>query len=295
MSAGRKPVGLGMLLIGVIVVTGLGITAQGSAGAPTSAMMVQAAAGLAGLVIAIVLALTGWRPGLRGATAIAAVAVFAVLTTLADPAGGVHRWTMIGPVAVQPSLIVLPFVVWGWSGVRSSWALAGLTAAVAVLMAAQPDAAACGGLFLGLVGVAIARRSVSASEGATMAVALAATVWAATRPDDLPAVAYVERVVFEAFAANPVMGVIAGLAVVAIPGLIGWRAWSKRPEDAALLFGLTGLWVALTVAAFVGNYPVPVVGYGASSLLGWLVSLGLAARKTAASSPARFAISPRRR
>ena len=162
-------------------------------------------------------------------------------------------------------------------------------------MATQPDAAACGGLFLALVGVAVARRSVSVSEAATTAVALAATLWAATRPDGLPAVAHVERVVVEAFAASPVIGILAGLAVVAVPGLILWRMRSAAKGEAATVAGLAGLWLGLAVAAFVANYPVPVVGYGASSAIGWLVSLGLClGRPSAVPKAANWTISPRR-
>jgi hypothetical protein len=282
-------------LIGVAVVAAVGLLAQDAAGAPTSALAVQGVGLAVGGLIGLILALAQWRPGARSATAFAAAAVVAVLITFTDPGSGeAQRWTMIGPVAVQPSLIVLPFVVWGWSAVRAGWGLAGLTAALVLLMASQPDAAACGGLFLALVGIGLARRSVSVSEGATMAAALAATVWAATRPDDLPAVAHVERVVVEAFAASPVIGSAAGLAMAAVPGLIGWRAASASPDGRTTTFGLTGLWLGLTVAALVANYPVPVAGYGASSAIGWLVSVALCGLKGSPRT-ARWTISPRRR
>lgn len=290
MTSGR----LGVLIVAVVVAA-VGLLAQRAAGAPASTLMVQGVGLAIGAVLGVAVAISGWRPGLRTATVFSSVAVFAVLTTLADPAASVHRWTMIGPVAVQPSLIVLPFVVWGWSDVRASWALAGLTAALAVLMAAQPDAATCGGLLLALIGVGVARRSVSVSEGATIVVTLAATVWAATRPDDLPAVAHVEQVVIQAFAANPVLGIAAGLALIAVPGLIAWRAQVASGGDAALLLGLTGLWLAVAVASVVANFPVPVVGYGASSVIGWLLSLGLAMRRRTGPAPVNFQISPRRR
>ncbi len=284
------------IVVGAVIVSGIGLLAQKAAGAPTSALAVQAAGlGLGGLIGGL-LALSGWRPGPRAATGFAAVAVMAVLATQTDPGSGeAQRWIAVGSVVLQPSLIVLPFVVWGWSAVRATWGLAGFTGALALLMATQPDAAACGGLCLALVGIAIARRSVSVSEAATVVVALAATLWAATRPDDLPAVAHVERVVVEAFAANPVIGILAGLAVVAVPGLIFWRARWRTGGETGIVFGLAGLWLGLTVAAFVANYPIPVVGYGASSAIGWLVSLGLCLSwPSAAPKTANWAISPRR-
>lgn len=284
------------IVVGAVIVSGIGLLAQKAAGAPTSALAVQGAGLAIGAVAGVLLALSRWRPGSRAATAFVAIAVMAVLATLTDPgAGSAQRWVAAGPVVLQPSLIVLPFVVWGWSAVRATWGLAGFTGALALLMATQPDAAACGGLCLALFGVAVARRSVSVSEAATVVVALAATLWAATRPDALPAVAHVERVVVEAFAANPVIGILAGLAVAAVPGLILWRARWRTGGETGTMFGLAGLWLDLTVAAFVANSPVPVVGYGASSAIGWLVSLGLCLqRPSAAPKTADWTLSPRR-
>ena len=49
------------------------------------------------------------------------------------------------------------------------------------------------------------------------------------------------------------------------------------------MFGVT--WLGMVVAAALGNYPTPVVGYGGSAILGYALSLSLMpieARSTAA-------------
>jgi hypothetical protein len=40
-----------------------------------------------------------------------------------------------------------------------------------------------------------------------------------------------------------------------------------------LVFG--AVWMAAVLAAALGNYPTPVVGYGGSAIVGYLLSLGL--------------------
>jgi hypothetical protein len=57
-----------------------------------------------------------------------------------------------------------------------------------------------------------------------------------------------------------------------------------RRGQAAL--SLTAFYVGLVGAALVGNYPLPVVGLGASLVVGWLIALGLARALTRSSPPA---------
>ncbi|PZR35976.1 MAG: hypothetical protein DI526_05140 [Caulobacter segnis] len=99
---------------------------------------------------------------------------------------------------------------------------------------------------------------------------LACAAYAFTRHDPLPAVAHVERVIPNAFAAAPLVGVLAGLAMAALPLAMLWR----RREAQTL--ALAGVWTGFALANLLGNYPAPVLGAGASPLLGWLLSIGLA-------------------
>ena len=149
------------------------------------------------------------------------------------------------------------------------------------------SAAAGAGLLLALIGVAAARRSVSIVEGVVLAIAALGLVWAATRPDDLPAVAHVERVVAEAWRANLLIGAAAVAAATAVPGVILWRARSAGRNDVAIVGGLAGLWLGLAIAAVLANYPSPVVGYSASAVIGWLISLGLCGGRWTLSDIAR--------
>ena len=49
---------------------------------------------------------------------------------------------------------------------------------------------------------------------------------------------------------------------------------------------LAAFYVGLVGAALVGNYPLPVVGLGASLVVGWLMALGLSFAPTRRTPPA---------
>ena len=92
------------------------------------------------------------------------------------------------------------------------------------------------------------------------------------RPDALPAVPYVDRVLFTAFDVHPVAGaaVLIGALILLVPALAG-RLGDAANGPAYLVFGT--IWLGCVVAAALGNYPTPLVGYGGSAILGYLLSL----------------------
>lgn len=97
-----------------------------------------------------------------------------------------------------------------------------------------------------------------------LAAAVAGFVAACIRPDVVPPAPYVEQVVQSSFAIHP----LTGLAVVA--GLITMLVPAAGATDTFLIFGAT--WLAIIVAAILGNYPTPLVGYGSSAILGYCLS-----------------------
>jgi hypothetical protein len=279
-------------VVGQAVVTaGIGLIAIRTAGGPTSALMVQTGALVIGGLIAAGLALNPWRPGPKGAAVVIGLCLALVFATLGDGGPGVHRWIALGPVMVQPASIVLPFVVWALATARANWWAGALAGAFALVLAVQPDAASATGLLLALLARGGMKRRLAAQDVTALLMAAMAAVWTWTRVDTLPAVAHVERVVPEAFAAHPLIGVAAGAALILSPLPFVLKAW--KGTDRVLAAGLAGLWIGLVAGNLCGNYPAPVVGYGASLAIGWLASLGLCLSRPRPAPAPKWTISPR--
>lgn len=295
----RRVQSTGAVIAQAVVTAVVGLFAIRLAGAPTSALIVQSAALLLGALIAAGLAFSRWRPGPKGAATLIGVALALVFATLGDAGSeGVHRWIAVGPVVLQPASIVLPFVVWAVAVARTNWWGGALTGAFALVLGIQPDAASATALLFALSALAFARRRVTAPDATALVMAMAATVWAWTRVDPLPAVSYVEQVVPAAFAANPAVSIAAGVGLVLLPLPFVLKAMAAgsqaRTEDFAVALALSGVWTGLVVCNLFGNYPSPVVGYGASLVVGWLASLGLCLQRPRVAQPSpSWTISPR--
>jgi len=92
------------------------------------------------------------------------------------------------------------------------------------------------------------------------------------RADTLPAAPYVDQILYSSFDVHLAAGaaVLLGSALLLIPAIVGWcRDPANRPAYA--VFGAA--WLAGIVAAALGNYPTPIVGYGGSAIIGYALSL----------------------
>lgn len=251
--------------------TALGLAYLTMAAAPASYLLVNAGALLIGLLVYTVLRRADRLPG----GVVLVLGGLLLATALFGHASeGAARWLMVGPLFVQPSLILLPMMIVGYARTRTVLATLGMFAA-GLALALQPDRAMAGVLVAGLAGLAAFRR-----DHATVA-ALAAAVagFAATlaQPDTLPAVAYVDQILYRAFDVGRLAGlaVVGGSALLVVPAVAGWRDVGQR--DARAAFG--ALWLATVAAAALGNYPTPLVGYGGSAVIGYLLSLALLPRE----------------
>jgi cell division protein FtsW (lipid II flippase) len=243
--------------------TGLGLAVMAAAGAPNTYLVINTASLVIGLALLAILRRSGTSPAgplmLAAAIALLATALFGTTTE------GATRWVRIGVVSLQPSLILLPLLVISFVRVRDTAAtLAVLIAALA--LALQPDRAMAGALLAGLAALAVSRRE----SRVLLALAAAAGAFAVTlaRPDTLPAMAFVERVYADAFGYSALAGLalLAGSVLLLLPALAQDRA-------AGAVFAC--LWLALLLAAALGNYPTPLLGYGGSGILGYLLCLAV--------------------
>lgn len=210
-----------------------------------------------------------------------AVGALMLVAGLGQVLAGAAAWLRLGPVPFNLSWLLLPALLVA-SDLRPAsrarpWATAGLVMAVGALVL-QADAL--------LTGLAAAVLSVLACRRRTLALALLASAsWAsaahlaqAWRAPE--ALAFVDKVLQGGFERNLALG----LALVLLQVLPLWTSWRHRQ---ARVHGLVwGLVVALSLP---GWLPSPLVGFGGSFILAYLLSLAL----VAGDSAERPAASPR--
>ena len=223
------------------------------------------------LCLALARARRGQRSG-TGLYVLGGVALGCIAATLLSPGlDDVHRWVRLGPVRLHVAAIVLPLMVYVLAGFEHAgrWiAPAVLALAAALVLFAQPDAAQATAFAAAAVIVLLPRplRLVPV-------IALAAATW--LRRDPLVEVAHVEGIVGLAgqLGTGWMIAALASLLLLPAPFLAATGEVDVRLPRAL------GAYIAVTLlAAWAGAFPVPVLGQGASPILGYLVAAGLVLR-----------------
>jgi len=196
---------------------------------------------------------------------------------------GVHRWFRLGPLRLHPAAMTVPLLllllVFLLEQRRLSSVLLVFTSTMA-LHIAQPDAGqatalAAGGLVLAaFLDESIGMRITLAGVGLLGA----GLAW--MRPDPLAPVPMVEDIVSAAFGLNGGLGISAILSLALLPlSAVYWGRQSK-PKSIATIYGfvLAAYWLASIVVVCIGEFPTPVLGFGASPILGAIWGFALLAR-----------------
>lgn len=197
-----------------------------------------------------------------------------VATLLAPGMDGVHRWVRFGPVRLHTAALLLPLLLIALerlARVRGWWIASLLAVGVVFALFLQPDAAQATA-FAGAAGILLlpgVRRSALRLIALLPLPVFAGLSW--LRRDPLAPVPHVEEIV--GLAGNLWMGwavaAIVSLLLLAVPFFLAGRGGAGRAGLAL------GAYVSITVlAAFVGNFPVPVMGYGVSPIIGYLLGVG---------------------
>ncbi|WP_373489851.1 hypothetical protein [Parasphingorhabdus sp.] len=237
-------------------------------GAPLSMLIVNSGAILVGFLLALSLRWAG-RAADSAVAATALIGAFLLLGTaifgyaIADA----KRWLLIGPFFIQTSLMLLPLIAICFARIQNlRTILAVLVAGFA--MAVQPDRAMAAMLF-GAVAVVGMMRPNRLTFGAALFCALA---FAATLllPDRLPAVPFVDLILWSAFDSSLWLGLTlwTGCLLLVCPIFFVPKAQRTVPQ-----YVFAACWLTLIAAAAIGAYPTPIVGYGASAIIGYFLSL----------------------
>lgn len=243
--------------------TVLGIAVMAVSGAPRAYLAVNAAVLVSGLLLLALLGLR--RHSATQAVWLCLAAALALLATalLGTTMAGISRWMQVGPVMLQPSLVLLPAVVMAYAGHRSTVGTVAILVS-ALALSCQPDRAGAAALAAGLVALNIGGRD--RQSGVALAASLVALAVTFVRDDPLPPVRFVEQVFADAFATSIPLGLalVAGAALLLLPA----RA---LPVPQARVF--VAVWLALLLASVFGHYPTPLLGYGSSGIAGYLLCL----------------------
>jgi hypothetical protein len=214
------------------------------------------------------------------------VTCFVIAATLGTSGlDGVHRWLSLGPLRLNASAALLPWLFLGMispeprARMRSVW----LACGVQLVHVAQPDAAQATALAAGALPLLAGGKLVERRVGipvAALLLGLAAVAW--SRPDSLAAVDHVERILVLVAASGRWWPAAAGVAMfgLLVPAMIAMRNPDRVTTQ--LGAGLTLYGCAAIGATFFGSYPVPVFGAGAGPVLGWYAMITMITLRLAA-------------
>lgn len=257
-------------MICAVVAVSLGLVYLTAAGAPLRLMVVNAVALVIGFAaLALVLAAARSRAIQAGLVSLLLGAALMGVSLFGLMVEGASRWVSIAGFVVQPSLIIVPLLLIYCARARDAAAMIGVIVA-AIAVALQPDRSMAAVIVMGLGALALHR--LDAQVATALAVAVAGLGWTLGQGDTLPAMPYVDQVVYTAFSVHLIAGlaVSAGLVWMLLPAIVGHLA-DPAHQEAYAVFG--AVWLAVIAAAMLGNYPTPLVGYGASAIIGYAVSL----------------------
>lgn len=263
----RTPV-VATLAAGIVAVA-IGMTVMALGGAPQTYLLVNGGALVVGMVAAAALAFVplDWRwPSLAAALALLATAIWGVELE------GIHRWAMLGPLRIQPALILLPLLSCSYARCPDSLLLGASMVIAAVAVALQPDSSMA--LTMAVIGCNMLTALRNRRTIAVAAAAVIAFLTALLRGGDLPPVRFVEQVIVDGLMrGGPLIGglLILGILVILAPILLAGRRLAMPQQRALMMF--VQVWGMLLVASVIGPYPTPLLGYGASAIIGYFLAI----------------------
>jgi hypothetical protein len=217
-----------------------------------------------------------------------AIAAALLLTALSGHVvDGASRWVQVGRLFVQTSLVCLPVAVLLFAHTVNRCTMTAMIAA-AIAVALQPDRAMAAALCAGLLALLLVRRTTAVAIACVAAATAVLFTW--LQADRLPAVPFVDHILWSSFRVHPMLGVALwlGSALLFMPMLVVRSAGAR-----AACMACGACWAAIVVATAVVAYPTSVVGYGGAAILSYflcLAALGAQTTETHASGQATAAI-----
>ena len=201
-------------------------------------------------------------------------ATIALMLTFANQGmEGVHRWISIGAVKLNVAMIVLPMILLELYQVLKIRGLtyAGVSAFIILLVLFfQPDASQLIGFAIPVMIMLSLNTRSKKIRFLITGVSVLFIVLSWIRLDHLPPVNYVERILMMVADMGGiwlVLGIIS-LAILPAPFIL------LPPKNAVSVSRYIGCYyIVILLSTLFGNFPVPLMGYGISPIVGYYLSL----------------------
>ena len=251
------------LALPLAVPTLAGVVYLWAAGAPSSFVLINSVALAVGCGLVATLRLPE-ASHIRFFIAGALLSLLAMPLLLGPWVDGIARWVSLGGFTLHTGFLAAPLLVrFAASEQRTGpWILI----AAIVLAFSHPDSATCLALSLGALAAAMCKRH--RAMFAVGVLGLAATLGASFAAP-LPPQPFVERVLPELWSVSKLAAGALGLAL-----LIGGAALIFLHEmPKTQRWAVRGTMLGFLSAAALSDFPYPLIGYGAASILGFAIAM----------------------
>lgn len=199
--------------------------------------------------------------------------ILLLLTFIGESMMGVHRWISIGPIRLNIAMIVMPIIIlslWKLLKNNSWWKVAIITIFISIVLFIQPDASQLSGFAIPMIFMLYKNGdkrifSTIISLGLFILVILS---W--IHLDSLSPVSYVEEILNLVGNVGQVwflLGIVS-LVILPTPFILFPPEKLKLPS---LCIGI--YFIIIIISTFFGNFPVPLMGYGISPIIGYIISI----------------------
>ncbi|AOV07353.1 hypothetical protein [Sporosarcina ureilytica] len=182
---------------------------------------------------------------------------------------GVHRWLTLGPIQVYIASIILPFIMihlWKLALNNREGYVAGLITLIACILFLHPDANQLTAFICASAVIMwkTVRSWMIKALSFTLTVALVILSWVFL--DDLAPVPYVEQILFLVSDLGHVWFVLGVLSLILLV-LPFFLSGSTISISLGVYFLMT------IIGTFIGNFPMPIMGYGISPIVGYFIAI----------------------
>lgn len=202
------------------------------------------------------------------------ISILLLLFTFLDSGfENVHRWISIGPIRFYISSIVLPILIIGlWKKIQSdSWKLvSSIIIGISVLIALQPDASQNTAFIIPMSMLLYTKINNKYLKFIIPILLLIISVLSWLNLDNLPPVPYVENIITMVADMGIIWFILGIFSLIALP--LPFIIFP--PKNNKLLSLSIGIYyITVLISPIFGNFPVPLMGYGISPILGYFIAL----------------------